>query len=71
MIMTFIIESAFRSQEPAGLIGQIAELRFRIPGTSRYGMDSSRLFQFSIPLYGLQGAESIIAQRYRRTFTIQ
>ena len=49
MIMTFIIESTFRSQEPTGLIGQIAELRFRIPGTSRYGMGSGRLFQFSIP----------------------
>ena len=23
--------------------------RFRIPGTSRYGMGSGRLFQFSIP----------------------
>ena len=49
MIMTFIVESTFRSQEPTGLIGQIAEFRFGIPGTSRDGMGSGRLFQFSIP----------------------
>ena len=71
MVMAFVIESAFGSEQHTILIFHVAEFSFGIPGNIRHIVFRSRFYQVITTKQGLKGTKSVIAHSSVRLSAIQ